>query len=111
VGATAFLGVQLSTSSQGNSGSFFGSNSGTGSGSSTQGVPVAGVLSGGPAAQAGLTTGDTITSVDGTSVDSPTSISAVMVGHHPGDRIQISWIDSSGQSHSATVVLASGPPA
>jgi S1-C subfamily serine protease len=72
---------------------------------------VAGVVSGGPAAQAGLTTGDVITSLDGQSVASATAISQILVGHHPGDKVQINWVDSSGQSHSGTVELGSGPPA
>jgi S1-C subfamily serine protease len=103
VGSTAFLGVELSTSSgQDNSG---------GSGSGSSGAIIEGVVPGGPAATAGLASGDTITSLDGNSVDSPTSISALMVGHHPGDHVQIGWVDSSGQSHTATVDLGSGPPA
>jgi S1-C subfamily serine protease len=69
------------------------------------------VVSGGPAAQAGLATGDVITALDGQSVESATTISSILVGHHPGDKVQISWVDSSGQSHSATVDLGSGPPA
>jgi S1-C subfamily serine protease len=121
VGTTAFLGVGLSSSSNqsSSSGSFgggsfgsFGSGGTSGSGGSgANGVTVSGVLSGGPAAQAGLATGDVITSVDGQSVDSPTAISLLLVGHHPGDKIQVSWVDSSGQSHTATVDLGSGPPA
>jgi S1-C subfamily serine protease len=121
VGATAFLGVGLPSSSAQNSssgsfggGSFgsFGSGGASGSGGSgANGVTVSNVLSGGPAANAGLATGDVITSVDGQSVDSPTAVSLLLVGHHPGDKIQVSWADSSGQSHSATVDLGSGPPA
>jgi S1-C subfamily serine protease len=124
VGATAFLGVGLSSSSDQNNstGSFGGgsfgsfgsggtSNSGGSSANGANGVSVSTVLSGGPAAQAGLATGDVITSVDGQSVDSPTAISLLLVGHHPGDKIQVSWVDSSGQSHTATVDLGSGPPA
>ncbi len=30
--------------------------------------------------------------------------------YHPGDKVQIGWTDSSGQSHTATVQLSSGPP-
>jgi S1-C subfamily serine protease len=114
VGATAFLGVQLSSSAnQGSSnGSFGGFSGGSGSSNSgTSGAPVSGVLSGGPAAQAGLASGDFITSLGGQSVDSATTISAILVGHHPGDKVQIGWVDSSGQSHTATVTLGSGPPA
>jgi S1-C subfamily serine protease len=105
VGPTALLGVQLSTSGQNNSGGFFGNTP------SRSGATIAGVLSGGPAAQAGLAAGDTITSVDGQSVDSPSSVSAILVDHHPGDKVQVAWVDSSGQSHTATVDLGSGPPA
>jgi S1-C subfamily serine protease len=115
VGATAFLGVELSSSSssssQGGFNGLFGGNSSNSSGSGTAGATVGGVVSGGPAAQAGLTNGDVITSLDGQTVDSPSTLSALMVAHHPGDKVQIGWVDSSGQSHTATVQLASGPPA
>jgi S1-C subfamily serine protease len=118
VGDTAFLGVELSsgnsdTSSQSGIGNLFGggSNGSTGGSGSSGGVAVSGVVSGGPAAQAGLASGDTVTSLDGQSVDSATSVSELLVGHHPGDKVQIGWVDSSGQSHTATVDLGSGPPA
>jgi S1-C subfamily serine protease len=115
VGATAFLGLELSSgnSSQSGTGTLFGgdSNSGANGGSTGGGATISGVVSGGPAAQAGLSTGDVITSLDGQSVDSATTISRVLVGHHPGDKVQISWVDSSGQSHTSTVDLGSGPPA
>jgi S1-C subfamily serine protease len=117
VGATAMLGVLFdsSSSSQGSSGpfgGFFGDLGGSdGSGNSGSGLSISSVVSGGAAAQAGLAAGDTITSVAGQSVSSPTDISDILVSHHPGDKIQVSWVDSSGQSHTATVVLGSGPPA
>jgi S1-C subfamily serine protease len=118
VGDTAFLGVEVSagnsdTSSQSGTGNLFGggSNGGSSGGSGSSGAAVSGVVSGGPAANAGLQQGDTITSLDGQSVDSATSVSELLVGHHPGDKVQISWVDSSGQSHTATVDLGSGPPA
>jgi hypothetical protein len=34
-----------------------------------------------------------------------------MLGHHPGDQVKVGWTDTSGASHSASVVLGSGPPA
>ena len=106
IGATAFLGVELeSTGSQGNFG--FGGQSG----SSSSGATVTGVLSGSPAAQAGLTAGDTIVSVDGQTVDSPTTLSALLGQHHPGDHVQIGWTDASGGQHTSTVQLATGPAA
>jgi len=120
VGTTAMLGVLLgdSSSSQGSSGSsgfgsgFFGGSDGSnGSSDSGSGVNISSVVSGGPADQAGLAAGDTITSVAGQTVNSPTDISNILVGYHPGDKIQVSWVDSSGQSHTSTVDLGSGPPA
>jgi S1-C subfamily serine protease len=111
VGATAFLGVEVSSGNQSNSGNGFSFGSGGSGGSSASGASISDVLSGGPAAQAGLASGDVITSLDGQSVDSPTSLSAVLVPHHPGDKVQVGWVDSSGQPHTTTVDLGSGPPA
>jgi S1-C subfamily serine protease len=95
------------------SGSGFGSGSASsGAGTSTgNGVAVAGTLSGSPTAKAGITAGDEITAVGGQSVTSPQGISAALVKYHPGDSITISWLDTSGQSHTATVTLANGPAA
>jgi S1-C subfamily serine protease len=113
VGDTAFLGLELSASgNQGGSGNLFGGGSSGNSGSSTSsGVAVSGVVSGGAAANAGVVSGDTITSLNGQAINSATDISAALVPLHPGDKVQIGWVDSSGQSHTATVVLGSGPPA
>ena len=112
VGSTAFLGVLLPASdAQSSPGNFFGNGSASPGGSSASGPTVSSVVSGGPAAQAGLAPGDVITSLAGQSVDSNTTISTLLVGYHPGDKVQIGWVDSSGQSHTATVDLGSGPPA
>jgi S1-C subfamily serine protease len=115
IGATAFLGIETSGSNSGNGsggfggfGGFGGQDGGSGSGS---GVTIAGTVSGSPAASAGLTAGDTITSVGGQSVSSATDIQNVLVKYHPGDKVSVSWVDQAGQSHSATVTLASGPAA
>jgi S1-C subfamily serine protease len=98
IGATGFLGVALATGSAG-----FGA---TGSG-----VYVQGTEPGLPAYKAGLTQGDTITSVAGQSVNSEADVQAVIEQHHPGDKITITWTDINGNSHSATVTLATGPSA
>ena len=71
---------------------------------------MAGVLSGGSAAQAGLADGDTITSVDGHAINTPTDLTVVMEQLAPGETVKIVWTDSSGQSHTASVELHSGPP-
>ena len=107
IGATAFLGVATTGSDSGNGSDGFGGFGGQGS----TGAVIAGADSGSPAAKAGLTAGDTITSVGGQSVSSATDIQQVLVKYHPGDKISVEWVDQSGQSHSATVTLASGPAA
>ncbi len=69
------------------------------------------VLSGSAAGQAGVVVGDTIVSVNGTAVNSPTDLSNLLEPRHPGDTVQLQWTDQSGQTHSASVKLGSGPPA
>jgi S1-C subfamily serine protease len=110
IGATPFLGVEVSASaaSTGGAGSPYGGSYGNGS-STASGAPVAGVVPGSAVAAAGLTQGDVITSVAGHTITSPTGVSAALVGHHPGDKISIGWTDQTGQSHTATVQLGSGP--
>jgi S1-C subfamily serine protease len=95
LGGTAFLGVNLASA---------GTTGGNGGG-----APVADVVAGSPAEQAGLTRGDTVVAVDGTAVDTASAVTAVLDGHHPGDRVVIGWTDTSGQAHRATVRLAAGP--
>ena len=87
-----------------------GGNSGQGSGSGN-GASVAGVQSGSGADQAGIQTGDTIVGIDGTTITSGSQLTHTMVRYGPGDSVKLQWLDSSGQSHSATVELGSGPPA
>jgi S1-C subfamily serine protease len=111
LGPTAFLGAELSPSNnQSASLGYGGSDGGFGS-SNASGAPLAGVVSGGPLAEAGIAAGDTITSIDGTTIDSSSTVSSTLIQHHPGDKVQVGWVDSSGQSHTTTVTLASGPPA
>jgi S1-C subfamily serine protease len=105
VGATAFMGVEIQPSDQSGFGDAFGGQSG----SSASGATLAGVLSGSPAAQAGLAAGDTIVSVDGQTVDSPTTLGSLISAHKPGDRVQIGWTDQSGAQQTSTVQLTSGP--
>ena len=95
IGATAFLGLEIASTQSGYS----------------QGVTLAGTKSGTAAAQAGLGQGDVVTALDGKSVTSGTDITRILVGHHPGDKVSITWTDTSGQSHTATLTLGSGPAA
>ena len=114
IGATAFLGIESQPTSQGSGSGFGGSGFGGFGGSqgnSTSGVTISGTLSGSPAANAGLTAGDTITSVGGQSVSTAQDIAHALVKYHPGDSISITWVDQSGQSQTANVTLANGPAA
>jgi S1-C subfamily serine protease len=104
LGATAFLGVELSAGTNG--GGFGGSSTGT-----ANGVTIAQVVSGQAAAQAGLAAGDVITSLAGKSISSQTVLSGLLLAQHPGDKVQVGWKDSSGTPHTSTVKLGSGPPA
>jgi S1-C subfamily serine protease len=75
------------------------------------GATVVGVVAGSAAAGAGLVAGDVITSLGGQSVDSAHALGAAMSQHHPGDKVSVTWTSQDGQTHTATVVLATGPAA
>jgi S1-C subfamily serine protease len=137
IGATAFLGVSVVTDNSSDegglgsggsgsggygSGGYGGYGSGgygsgstgsgsTGSGATTSGAELQGVVSGDPAAKAGLAGGDTITSLGGQTVSSYSDIAKILVKYHPGDSLQIGWVDQEGTSHTATLTLTSGPAA
>ncbi|MBO0747054.1 MAG: trypsin-like peptidase domain-containing protein, partial [Acidimicrobiaceae bacterium] len=118
VGPTGFLGVSVRSPGGfgGLGGNGFGSGnfgpSGSGSGGSgTSGAEITDVVNGSAAAQAGLGGGDVITGLDGHSVSSPADLSKLLIPHHPGDKVQVAYTDASGQSHTASLTLASGPPA
>jgi S1-C subfamily serine protease len=122
VGPTAFLGVLITpSSSQGNPGSGFGgsgsgSNNGNGGGNgglggSVAGADVSGILSGGAAQSAGLNDGDVITSLNGRTVGSSADLTTIVAALKPGDNVAIIWVDPTGQQHSGSIDLGSGPPA
>jgi S1-C subfamily serine protease len=105
VGATGFLGVEVVPSGQ------VGGGFGSGAGPQVQGAQLGGVLSGYPAEKAGLAQGDVITSVDGQTVSTANGLTDLLSAHHPGDTVTLGWTDTSGQTHTTAVKLASGPPA
>ena len=76
---------------------------------SSTGASVTGVVDGGPAADGSLVAGDTITAVAGDAVTSADDLTTALAGHEPGDRVNVTWTDSSGDSHTATVTLDSSP--
>jgi len=97
IGATAFMGVEINTEG--------------GYGQQAGGAELAGVLAGSPAANAGLGQGDTITELGGQTVTDAEGIQHILVKYHPGDTVQVTWLDTSGQQHTATLTLTSGPAA
>ncbi|WP_236791330.1 S1C family serine protease [Amycolatopsis sp. GM8] len=89
IGSSAFLGVSVADSGQG--------------------AVVQQVVSGAPAAQAGLSAGDVLTGINDQTIDSATTLTNLMDGFHPGDKVTLSWLDQTGQQQSATATLVEGP--
>lgn len=83
----------------------------SGSSSQTAGAVIAGVYEDTPAAEAGLTAGDTITAIGSTQITDGTALSEAIAEHKPGDTVSLSWTDTDGQTHSAKVTLTEGPAA
>ena len=102
IGATAFLGVEVSSAP---------------GASAVNGAEIVGVVQGGAAANAGITGGDVITSVGGTAVTSANGLRDALTSHQPGQTVKITWENEAGQmgqmgqTQSANVVLGSGPAA
>ncbi|CAM4262085.1 Putative serine protease HhoA precursor [Mycobacterium basiliense] len=92
IGPTAFLGLGVVD------------NNGTG-------ARVERVVGSAPAAGIGISTGDIITALDRTPINSATAMSDALNAHHPGDIVSISWTSKSGVQRTENVTLAEGPPA
>jgi serine protease Do len=73
------------------------------------GIIVRDVMRGGPAGQAGIAIGDVITVLDGTSLDSATTLTYVLDRHYSGDVVDLTWIDRSGQERTGKAALVPGP--
>jgi S1-C subfamily serine protease len=99
IGKTAFLGVSVTSPSSSEYG-----------GGSSSGAEIASVVSPGPAADAGLAEGDTITAFAGQSISSPEALTTVILAKKPGDTVSVQYTDTNGTSHTVTVQLVSGPP-
>jgi S1-C subfamily serine protease len=92
IGATAFLGVRVS------------SVQGTG-------ALVVQVLPTSPAAGGGIQPGDLVVGLAGQPVRSTGTVSAVLGAFHPGSQVDVQLLDQAGQQRSVTVTLVAGPPA
>jgi S1-C subfamily serine protease len=66
------------------------------------------VISGSPAAQAGLQENDIITAVDGTKIDQTHSLTSLLDKHQPGDKITLTILRS-GTSKQISVTLGTVP--
>ncbi|MFI7065960.1 S1C family serine protease [Kribbella sp. NPDC050124] len=75
----------------------------------TTGAVVGDVLANGKADEAGIEAGDVITSFAGETVESPDTLSTLLNQHHPGDKVEVGWVDQNGQQHKATIELITGP--
>jgi S1-C subfamily serine protease len=58
-----------------------------------------------PATSAGLTSGDVITSVNGTTISSANGLTNETANSHAGDQFAIKYVDQYGAKHSTTVTL------
>ncbi len=71
------------------------------------GVVIREALRGGPAEAAGLVDGDVLTTIDGAPLDSATTLTRLLDRHYPGDVVDLTWIDRSGQQRTGKATLAS----
>lgn len=91
IGATAFLGVQVASNGY------------------DSGAVVAGLVAGGPAANAGLAAGDTITSIGGQQVASPSDVQSIVLSEKPGQKVSVAYTDETGATRTVTITLGTGP--
>jgi S1-C subfamily serine protease len=100
IGATAFLGVEVEAIP-----SYGYSRYGD-----VSGALIAGIVPGGPAETAGLSTGDVITAIAGKTVTTPATITKVVLAKKPGATVSVSYLDQYGDGGHVAVKLGSGPP-
>ena len=74
------------------------------------GLTVGEVVPGSPIDRVGIIPGDVLTRFDGKAVNTVARLTALVVTKHPGDAVQVRWVDESGTGHTATLHLAAGPP-
>jgi S1-C subfamily serine protease len=92
IGSAAFLGVQLA--------------SGGGIGDNQVGALIAGVTTGGPAAEAGIQAGDTVTRIGSAKVGDGEELREAITALEPGQKITLTWITADGSTESGFATLA-----
>jgi S1-C subfamily serine protease len=70
---------------------------------------VAGTVDGSAAESAGITRGSTVTAFNGSAISSAAQLSKAVAAVDAGKAVNVSWTDSSGATHTATVTLKAGP--
>src|SRR5262249_32825757 len=75
----------------------------------TSGALVGGVFCSTPAAAAGMEGGDVIVSVNGHTVTSAASLHSIIANYHPRDHVSLTWVDTTGHTHTWSRTLAAGP--
>jgi S1-C subfamily serine protease len=75
----------------------------------SSGTLIAGAFCNAPADAAGLTGGDVILAINGQAVGAPSTLTNVLGNYHPGDRVSVNWMDTSGQRHTSSLTLIAGP--
>lgn len=88
IGAKAYLGITVAPASD---------------------VLVNSVVAGGPAADAGLTAGSVITSLNGQAVVSQDELATALGQLSPGQKVRVGWTDPAGSRHTGTVTLGESP--
>ena len=92
IGRTAMLGVKVRSNGR------------------SPGALVAEVVPGSPAATARIPVGAAIITFGTDGVDSPSTLTSLMLARHPGDAVRIEWTTRQGTRLGATLRLAEGPP-
>ncbi len=108
IGLAGFMGVNVADASNPSDCSTGGDGFGGFGGFSSpvnSGALICQVYPDSPAATAGLSSGDVITSVNGTAISSADGLTALTATSHPGDQFAINYTDQYGTKHSATVHL------
>ncbi len=94
IGTPGFLGVEVD---------------GSDAAAATAGATVSDIVSGTPADHLGLKAGDVITAVDSTAIQTSDALGKALKVHHGGDKVSLTWTDTGGQTHTASVTLIAGP--
>jgi len=110
IGLAGFIGINVANASDPNGCATNGGGFGGGFGGNTpavsSGAQICMVIPGTPAASAGLTAGDVITSINGQSVGTSDALTKMLASDHPGDQLAIIYVDQNGTKHNTSLTLS-----